>query len=93
MAGRGIVNVARAAPFRLAFTCAHPDLEREPVTVSLRFEDRDAGTILCRRPGTQEKRFDPGAPGALRLSVSRTFRPGSDDRRELGVAVSSIRWE
>jgi O-antigen ligase len=43
MARRGIVNFRKAAPFRLSFTCAHPDLEREPVVVSLRFDDRDAG--------------------------------------------------
>lgn len=93
MARRGIVNVARAAPFRLSFTCEHPDLEREPVVVSLRFEGEDVGGIVCRRPGTQEKRFDPGAPGALRIEVSRAFQPEGKDRRELGVAVSVIRWE
>jgi O-antigen ligase len=93
MARRGIVNVARAAPFRLAFTCQHPDLERDPVVVSLRFEHEDVGSIVCRQPGTLEKRFAPGSPGALRVSVSRTFRPGGSDRRELGVAVSAIRWE
>jgi O-antigen ligase len=93
MRGRGILNVSRAAPFSLSFTCAHPDLEREPVVVSLRFEGRDEGALVCSRPGTLEKRFDLGTPGALRLSVSRTFRPAADDRRELGVAVSAIRWE
>ena len=93
MTGRGIVNVPRATPFSLSFTCAHPDLEREPVVVSLRFEGRDEGALVCRRPETLEKRFDLGTPGALRLRVSRTFRPGGDDRRELGVAVSAIRWE
>jgi O-antigen ligase len=93
MARRGIVNVARAAPFRLWFACEHPDLEREPVVVSLRFDGEGAESIVCRRPGTQEKRFDPPMPGALRLSVSRTFTPGGADRRELGVAVSAIRWE
>ena len=57
-----------------------------PVVLSLRFEGRDAGTVVFRRPGTVEQRFDFGAPGALRLSVSRTFRPGGEaDRRELGV--------
>jgi len=90
---RGIVNVARAGSFRLSFTCAHPDLEREPVVISLRYEGEDAGSIVCRRPGTQEKRFDVKAPGALRISVSRSFRPEGSDRRELGVAVSAIRWE
>ena len=94
MARRGIVNVRRAAPFRLSFTCEHPDLEREPVVVSLRFEGRDAGSIVFRRPGTLEKRFDLGAPGALRLSVSRTFRPGGEPTgASSGVAVSAIRWE
>jgi O-antigen ligase len=93
MTGRGIVNVSRAAPFSLSFTCAHPDLEREPVVVSLRFEGRDEGVLVCQHPGTLEKRFDLGTPGALRLRVSRTFRPGRDDRRELGLAVSAIRWE
>ena len=93
MARRGIVNIRRASPFRLSFTCEHPDLEREPLLVSLRFEGRDAGSLVCRRPGTQEKRFDLGSAGALRLSVSRTFRPGGSDRRELGIAVSAIRWE
>ncbi len=93
MPRRGIVNVRRAAPFRLTFTCEHPDLEREPVVIALRFQDQDAGSIVCRRPGSQEKRFDPPAAGTLRLEASRTFRPGGADRRELGVAVSAIRWE
>jgi hypothetical protein len=95
MARRGIVNIRRAASFRLSFTCEHPDLEREPVVVSFRFEDRDVGSVVFRRPGTVEKRFDLGETGALRLTVSRTFQPGgaSSDRRELGVAVSAIRWD
>jgi hypothetical protein len=93
MARRGIVNFRKAAPFRLSFTCAHPDLEREPVVVSLRFDDRDAGSFVCRQPGTFEKRLEPGSPGALRLSASRTFRPGGNDQRELGIAVSAIRWD
>jgi hypothetical protein len=92
MPRRGIVNVEKAAPFRLAFTCAHPDLEREPVVVSLHYEGKDVGAVVCRRPGTQDKRFAPGKSGALRIVVSRTFQP-ADDRRELGVAVSAIRWE
>jgi hypothetical protein len=95
MARRGIVNIRRVAPFRLSFACEHPDLEHEPVVVSFRFEDRDVGSVVFRRPGTVEKRFDLGGTGALRLNVSRTFQPGraSTDRRELGVAVSAIRWE
>jgi len=93
MPRRGIVNVERASPFRLSFTCAHPDLEIEPVVVTLRYAGEDVGSIVCRRPGTQEKRFDPKAPGALRIAVSRTFRTEGLDRRELGVAVSALRWE
>ena len=92
-AARGIVNISRSAPFRLSFGCGHPDLEREPVVVTLRFEGQELEPVVCRHPGTQERRFAAGEPGALRLSVSRTFRPGGDDRRELGVAVSPIRWE
>ena len=94
MSRRGIVNVSRATPFRLSITCDHPDAESDPVVLSLSFEGRDAGSIVFRRPGTVERRFDFGVPGALRLSVSRTFRPGGEaDRRELGVSVSAIRWE
>ena len=94
MSRRGIVNVSRATPFRLSFTCDHPDAASDPVVLSLSFEGRDAGTVVFRRPGTVERRFDFGTPGALRLSVSRTFRPGGEaDRRELGVSVSAIRWE
>jgi hypothetical protein len=93
MVRRGIVNIRRAKPFRLSFGCEHSDLERQPVLVSLHFEGRDMGSFVCRRPGTVEKRFEPGMAGALRLSVSRTFRPGGTDRRELGLAVSAIRWE
>ena len=94
MSRRGIVNVARATPFRLSITCDHPDAASDPVVLSLSFEGRDAGAVVFRRPGTVERRFDFGAPGALRLSVSRTFRPGGEaDRRELGVSVSAIRWE
>jgi hypothetical protein len=94
MARRGIVNVPRAAPFRLSFTCDHPDAASDPVVLSWTFEGRDAGRVVFRRPGTVEQRFDLGAPGALRLRVSRTFRPGDEaDRRELGVSVSAIRWE
>jgi len=94
MSRRGIVNVSRAGPFRLSITCDHPDVANDPVVLSLSFEGRDAGGVVFRRPGTVERRFDFGAPGALRLSVSRTFRPGGEaDRRELGVSVSAIRWE
>jgi O-antigen ligase len=94
MRARAIVNARRAEPFRLSFACEHPDAEREPVVLTLRFDDRDAGQIVLRRPGERvERRFDFGEPGALRLSVSRTFRPSGGDRRELGVAVSAIRWE
>jgi O-antigen ligase len=93
MARRGIVNLASARPFTLRFACEHPDAEREPVVLSLRFDDRDAVQIVFRRPGAVERRFAFGSPGSLRLGVSRTFRPAADDRRELGVAVSAIRWE
>jgi O-antigen ligase len=93
MRRRAIVNLRRAAPFRISFACEHPDAEREPVVLWLWFGGRDAGQIVFRRPGAVERRFDFGAPGALRLSVSRGFRPGGSDRRELGVAVSALRWE
>lgn len=93
MRRRAIVNVRRTVPFRLTFTCEHRDAEREPVVLSLRFEGRDLEPVVFRRPGAVERRFDLGAPGALRLEVSRTFRPGGADRRELGVAVSAVRWE
>jgi hypothetical protein len=94
MSARGIVNVRRAAPFRLSLTCDHPDVASEPVVVSMTFEGQDAGAVVFRRPGTIERRFDFGRPGALRLTVSRTFRPVSEtDRRALGVSVSAIRWE
>jgi hypothetical protein len=94
MSHRGIVNVTRATPFRLAITCDHPDAASAPVVLSLSFEGRDVGPIVFRRLGTVERRFDLGRPGSLRLSVSRTFRPGvGTDRRELGVSVSAIRWE
>jgi hypothetical protein len=94
MPQRGIVNVSRAAPFRLSITCDHPDAASLPVVLSLSFEGRDVGPTVFRRPGTVERRFDFGMPGALRLSVSRTFRPGvGTDRRQLGVSVSAIRWE
>jgi O-antigen ligase len=95
MGRRGVIRLHRAAPFRLTFTCSHPDVEREPVVLFLRMSDRDAGSIVFRRRASVEKRFEASAPGALRLSVSRTFRPSTQagDRRELGVAVSAIRWE
>jgi hypothetical protein len=94
MRERAIVNIARARPFLLRFTCEHPDAEREPIVLRLRFEGRDAGQVVFRRPGAIDQRFDFGAPGALRLTLSRTFTPASGaDRRELGIAVSAIRWE
>jgi hypothetical protein len=92
MSRRGIVNVPRASPFRLSITCDHPDAATDPVVLFLSFEGRDAGTVVFRRPGTIERRFDFETPGALRLRVSRT-RSGNEDRRELGVSVSAIRWE
>jgi len=93
MRERAIVNVRRPTAFRLSFTCEHPDLEREPVVLELSFDGRAADRLVFRRPGTTERRFAFGEPGALRLMVSRTFRPGGADRRELGIAVSAIRWE
>ncbi len=95
MARRGIVNVNRAAPFSLVFVCEHPDLEREPVVLSFRFNGDPAGSIVFRRPGLVEKHFDFPEPGELRLSVSRTWSPGVEagDPRDLGIAVGAIRWE
>jgi hypothetical protein len=93
MADRAIVNLRSGRPFRLSFTCEHADAERDPVVLSLRFEGRDAGRIVFRRPGVVEQRFELGTPGTLRLRVSRTFEPGGGDRRRLGIAVSAIRWE
>jgi hypothetical protein len=95
MGRRGIINVRRPDPFRLVMACEHPDLDREPVVVSFRFNGSPAGRVVFRRRGPVEKRFDLGEPGTLRLSVSRTFRPGPEaaDRRDLGVAVSALRWE
>ena len=61
--------------------------------LSLRFKGGDPGQVVFRRPGSIEQRFAFGEPGALRLTVSRTFQPGGPDRRELGIAVSAIRWE
>ena len=92
MRRRAIVNVDRPGPFRLRFDCPHAGADRDPVVLSFRFEGRDAGQVVFRRPGAVEQRFDFGRPGALRLSTSRTFRPPGD-ARELGVAVSAIRWE
>jgi O-antigen ligase len=92
MRRRGIVNLGRAPPFRPRRTCEPPDAARDPVVVSLRFEGRDTGQVVFRRPGAVVQRLDLGKPGTLRLSVSRTFRPAGD-RRELGVAVSAILWE
>jgi hypothetical protein len=93
MRGRAIVNARREGPFRLSFSCGHPDADREPVVLSLSFEGRELEPVVFRRPGSIERRFELGRPGALRLVVSRTFRPGGADPRELGVAVSSVRWE
>jgi hypothetical protein len=92
MRRRAILNVRRAQPFRLRLTCPHPDAASDPVVLSFRFEGNDAGQVVFRRAGTLEHRFDLGAPGTLRLSVSRTFGPAGD-RRELGIAVSAILWE
>jgi O-antigen ligase len=94
MPRRGIINVTRAAPFRLVIACEHPDLNREPVVLSFRFDGQEAGSIVFRHPEAVERRFAFAGPGTLRLRVSRTFRPtGGGDRRELGVRVSAIRWE
>jgi O-antigen ligase len=93
MARRGIVHVFRTAPFGLVLTCDQPGLDREPVVVSIRFQGRDLGAVVFRHPGAIEKRFGAIGPGSLRLEVSRTFRPGGADARDLGVAVSAIRWE
>jgi O-antigen ligase len=94
MSRRGIIHVPRAAPFRLSITCDHPDAATDPVVLFLSFEGRDAGSVVFRRPGTIERRFDFDTPGVLRLRVSRTFRSGGGpDARELGVSVSAIRWE
>ena len=68
MSRRGILNVERATPFRLSITCDHPDAATDPVVLFLSFEGRDAGAVVFRRPGTIERRFDFGAPGALRLA-------------------------
>ena len=91
MSRRGIVNVGRAAPFRLSITCAHPDATSEPVVVSLSFEGRDAGAgrlptagdgraavrlRRARRPAAQRV---PHLPARRRGGSPRARRVGQRD--------------
>ena len=86
----------------LRLCCQHPDLEREPVTLSLRVNGAPAGARELKGRDWQEVSFPLGAArggGVLRceLAVSRAWVPrlhtGSADTRELGVAVQSVRLE
>jgi O-antigen ligase len=92
MARRGIVNLTHARPFRLRFGVASSEVEREPLVLTLRFEGQELEPVVFRHAGEVERRFSLPEAGALRLAVSRTL-PHPGDPRELGVAVSAIRWE
>ena len=96
-----LLNDGGARRLVLSLCCRHPDVETKPVGLRLRVNGAVAGEAQVARRDWHELTFDlrqAGEQKTLRceLILSRAWVPrehtaGSEDSRELGVAVSRIR--
>lgn len=84
---------------RIMLRADNPDIDESPLTVTLYWNERPLETVRLAgndwQPVTLETGAAAGATGVLSLRVARTWRPadfGSQDERELGVAVSDVTW-
>jgi O-antigen ligase/polysaccharide polymerase Wzy-like membrane protein len=84
----------RGGPAVIRFEVAHPELEREGLTLRLYAGDRLVSRRMATRPGPFEMPMDAsvGAEEPIRLELSRTWSPVryalSADSRELGVYIA-----
>ena len=95
MGRRGLINVERKGPLELTIACNQPDMDREPVLVSVSFNGKPVWSLRFDRPALQAKTFAFEDPGVLIVTASQTWRPRdrdpAGDSRELGVAISVVR--
>ncbi len=84
----------------LRIRAIHPDIDREPVTVSVFWNERPVESVPLSNTDWTEVAValgaEVGATGVLSIHVDRTWSPAragvSEDRREFGVAFGDVAW-
>lgn len=95
-----IIKFKKGGPIELNFTCSHPDVEIQPVNLSVNLGSTAIDRITFIKKGVVSRRYyipDPSnKPIALHFNISRTWNPHemgiSSDKRNLGIAVSEIKF-
>jgi O-antigen ligase len=90
-------NVKPQEEFQLYFMCAHPDILKNDVYLSILCDDKIIGKIIFRNNLWQRfiiRTKELGSSSILTFQVSRTWNPKSsgvsEDRRDLGAAIAIL---
>ncbi len=94
----GIIYIPHEGTVELTFRISHPDFEKIPVILDIIINENqfDRINFTTLRNGVITKRYIITKPTKLHLKISRTWNPYkyrvSNDNRDLGVAVSEIKY-
>ena len=96
--GKGIIRLDGAGLREVNFKCLHPDVEIEPVTLSVFLNDEPLDKIVFSKKGTVKRQYHipetQREVNEMLIKVSRTWNPrryGSSDNRNIGIAVSEMK--
>jgi len=96
--GKGIIRFDGGGLRELNFKCLHPDVEIEPVKLSVFLNDEPLDQIVFSEKGTVKRKYhipdQQRKVNEMLIKVSRTWNPrkyGSSDNRNIGVAVSEMK--
>ncbi|MCF8128205.1 MAG: O-antigen ligase family protein, partial [Deltaproteobacteria bacterium] len=92
---RAAIDINGGGTVEIEFKCDTPDVEKDPVVLSVYENDDLLDTVSFTKKGTIRRKYTfpetPGETVPLTLEVSRTWNPhkfyGNFDRKDLGVGV------
>ena len=95
-----LIKLYKSGYIALNFTCSHPDVEIQPVNLSVNLGPTTIDRILFIKKGVVSRRYyipdTLNNPITLHLKISRTWNPHemgiSADERDLGIAVSEVKY-
>jgi len=92
----GVIDLKREGLIELKIVCSHPDVEMKPVTVVISSNEKKIDRLVFRNKKAVVKRYHVDKYSKIKIHVSRTWSPDtfgmSNDKRNLGVAVSSVKY-
>jgi hypothetical protein len=96
----GIISIPKHGTIELTYHVSNPDIAEFPVNVHVQLNKKKLDTIVFQKPGFITKQYyipkKSNTVSQFFIQVSRTWVPSqygiSKDNRDLGVAVSEIRF-